>query len=99
MVLAGTHPCTHTIFLESEALENFYLLNLLLSVDGRLGRASRRPAGRPHNRTGDGVWNDDEHEYNTQLNIPLAEYVSCASTLHPSRRFFVLPLCHCFLGR
>ena len=31
--------------------------------------------------------------------IPLAEYVGCASTLHPSGRFFVLPVCHCFLGR
>ena len=31
--------------------------------------------------------------------IPLAEYVGRASTLHASGRFFVLPVCHCFLGR
>ena len=33
------------------------------------------------------------------VHIPLAEYVGRASTLHPSGRFFVLPVCHCFLGR
>ena len=41
-----------------------------------------------------GQCTDDE-----AIDIPLAGYVGRASTLHPSGRFFVLPVCHCFLGR
>ena len=43
-------------------LSSFFFLELLLTVDGLPGTASRQLAARPQSQRGDGVWNDNDHE-------------------------------------